>query len=256
MARPFPIDKDAILAGNWLLRGLAPPDRQALAAYAQPVRFDAGAVIFQHGDPGDSLMAVVRGRVKICRHSIDGKELVLNFIKPGEVFGEIALLDGEPRTADAVAMETCELLVLRRGDFVPFLARHPHVAERLIALLCQRLRRTSTHLEDTLFLEAPARLARALLNLAEGLGIPAKSGVCIDIRLSQQQLGAVVGLTRESVNKWLGEWQRAGWITIKQGYVTVLDRPALAGLAGEETAGRASGIPPHPQPLPVKGRGE
>jgi len=233
MARAIPIDKEAILAANALLGSLTPKDRQALASYAQPVRHAADEVIFQHGDPGDSMMAVVRGRVKICRYSLDGKELVLNIIKPGEVFGEIALLDGAPRTADAVAMETCDLLTLQRGDFLPYLERHPQVAQRVIGVLCQRLRRTSSHFEDSMFLEAPARLARALLHLAEALGIAAKGGVCIDIRLSQQQLGAIVGLTRESVNKWLGEWQRAGWIAVKQGYVTLLDAPALVGLAGE-----------------------
>ncbi len=233
MARAIPLDKEAIIAQNSLLKALAPADRRALAGYAQPARFDADGIIFQHGDPGESMMAVVRGRVKICSHSIDGKELVLNIIKPGEVFGEIALLDGAARTADAVALETCDLLVLRRSDFLPFLERHPDVARRVIAVLCQRLRRTSAHLEATLFLEAPARLARALLNLAEALGVPAKSGVCIDIRLSQQQLGAIVGITRESVNKWLGEWQRAGWISIKQGYVTIVEATTLAALAGE-----------------------
>lgn len=233
MARAIPLDKEAIIAENSLLKALAPADRKALAGYAQPARFEAGGIIFQHGDPGESMMAVVRGRVKICSHSLDGKELVLNIMRPGEVFGEIALLDGEPRTADAVAMETCDLLVLRRSDFLPFLDTHPRVGQRLIAVLCQRLRRTSAHLEDTLFLEAPARLARALLNLGKGLGIPAKRGVCIDIRLSQQQLGAIVGITRESVNKWLGEWQRAGWIAVKQGYVTLLDADALATLGGE-----------------------
>jgi CRP-like cAMP-binding protein len=252
MARQIPLDKDAILAANALLGSLAPTDRHALANYAQPVRHAADEVIFQHGDPGDSMMAVVRGRVKICRYSLDGKELVLNIIKPGEVFGEIALLDGEPRTADAVAMETCDLLILRRGDFLPYLERHPHVAQRVIGVLCQRLRRTSSHFEDSMFLEAPARLARALLHLAEILGVAAKGGVCIDIRLSQQQLGAIVGLTRESVNKWLGEWQRAGWIAVKQGYVTLLDASALAGLAGEvqEPAPRPSPRPGGPAARP------
>jgi len=233
MARAFAVDKEAVLAENSLLRGLAPSDRKSLAERAQLSRFEADGVIFQHGDPGDGMAAVVRGRVKIRCHSIDGKELVLNIVKPGEVFGEIALLDGEPRTADAVAMESCELLILRRADFLPFLETHPHVAQTLIAVLCQRLRHTSSHLEDALFLEVPARLARALLHLAQGLGIPAKAGVCIDLRLSQQQLGAIVGITRESVNKWLGEWQKAGWISVRQGYVTLLDTAALAGLSGE-----------------------
>ncbi|MBW7851984.1 MAG: Crp/Fnr family transcriptional regulator [Rhodospirillales bacterium] len=236
MARAFPIDKEAILARNALLGSLDPADRARLADYAVVVRHEADAVIFQRGDPGDGMMAVVRGRVKICNHSADGKELVLNILKPGDVFGEIALLDGEPRTADAVAMETCELLILERRHFLPFLDRHPRVAQRLLAVLCQRLRRTSTHFEDAIFLDVPARLARALLQLASAFGIPAKAGVCIDLKLSQQQLGSVVGVTRESVNKYLGEWQKAGWIAIRNGYITVADAASLGALAGDAEA--------------------
>lgn len=234
MARAFPIDKDSILAGNSLLRHLDPADRSLLAGYARHVRYDAEAVIFQRGDPGDSMMAVVRGRVKICCHSIDGKELILNIIKPGEVFGEIALLDGEARTAAAVALENCDLLVLDRRDFLAFLDRHPAVARQLLSVLCRRLRRTSAHLEDLMFLDVPARLARTLLHLAQAFGIAARTGTCIDIRLSQQQLGAITGITRESVNKHLGHWQKAGWISLNRGYVTVIDAQALAALAGEE----------------------
>lgn len=233
MARALAIDKLAILGQNSLLRHLDPTDRARLAEYAKQARHEADAVIFQRGDAGDSMMAVVRGRVKICNHSVDGKELVLNILKPGDVFGEIALIDGEPRTADAVAMETCDLLVLERRDFLPFLDQHPRVARRLLDVLCQRLRRTSTHFEDVVFLEVPARLARALLQLGKAFGIPAKSGVCIDIKLSQQQLGAIVGVTRESVNKHLGDWQKAGLIAIKQGYVTIIDAGALGALAGD-----------------------
>lgn len=232
MARAFPVDKLAILAENSLLRHLDPGDRQKLAAYAQVMRFDPEAVIFQRGDPGDSMMAVVRGRVKICAHSEDGKELILNLIKPGEVFGEIALIDGQPRTADAVALDTVELLVLERRDFQRHLDENPRVALRLLQVLCQRLRRTSAHLEESLFLEVPARLARVLLHLAGAFGIPAKSGVCIDVKLSQQQLGNIAGITRESVNKQLGLWGKAGWIAVRNGYVTVVDGDALAELAG------------------------
>ena len=249
MARALTIDKHAILGGNSLLRHLDPADRARLADYAKLARHEADAVIFQRGDNGEGMMAVVRGRVKIRNHSVDGKELVLNILKPGDVFGEIALIDGQPRTADAVAMETCDLLVLERRDFLPFLDKHPRVARRLLDVLCARLRRTSAHFEDTVFLDAAARLARTLLHLTRAFGIPAKSGVCIDIKLSQQQLGAIVGLTRESVNKHLGDWQKAGWIAVKQGYITLADAAALAAVAGEAEPAQAI------RPAPAAGRG-
>ncbi|MBC7950446.1 MAG: Crp/Fnr family transcriptional regulator [Rhodospirillaceae bacterium] len=232
MARTFPMDRQAILAENSLLKHLDPADRARLADYAQVVRHPTDTVIFQRGDPGDSMLAVVTGRVKICAHSVDGKELILNIIKPGEVFGEISLIDGEPRTADAVALETCQLLVLERRDFQRHLEQNPKMASRLLNILCQRLRRTSAHLEESLFLEVPARLARILLHLSTAYGIPASAGVCIDIKLSQQQLGSIAGITRESVNKQLGLWQKAGWIASRNGYITVTQAAALAELAG------------------------
>lgn len=232
MARAFHIDRQAVLAENSLLRHLEPADRARLAEYAQIVRFGADAVIFQRGDAGDSMMAVVTGRVKICAHSEDGKELILNIIKPGEVFGEISLIDGEPRTADAAALETSQLLVLERRDFQRHLDQNPGMARRLLAILCQRLRRTSAALEESLFLEVPARLARVVLHLSQAYGIPAKSGTCIDVKLSQSQLGAIAGITRESVNKQLGLWREAGWVTVRNGYITVAETAPLEELAG------------------------
>jgi CRP-like cAMP-binding protein len=248
MARAFPIDRQAVLAENSLLKHLEPADRVRLAEYAQIVRFDADAVIFQRGDPGNGMMAVVTGRVKICAHSEDGKELILNIIKPGEVFGEISLIDGEPRTADAMALEPCQLLVLERRDFQRHLDDNPRMAQRLLAILCQRLRRTSAALEESLFLEVPARLARVVLHLARAYGIPARTGTCIDVKLSQSQLGAIAGITRESVNKQLGLWREAGWISLRNGYLTVAETAPLEQLAGlAEPAARRPG-PDRPRP--------
>ncbi len=258
MARAFPPDKAALLADNSLLRHLDPADRARLAGYAQHVHHAAETVIFQRGDSGDAMMAVARGRVKICCHSSEGKELILNIIRPGEVFGEIALIDGEPRTADAVALEVCDLLVLYRRDFLAFLDGHPRVAERLLWVLCQRLRRTSAQLEDTLFCDVPARLARCLLHLAQAFARPTPTGICINIKLSQQQLGAIAGITRESVNKQLGLWQKAGWIAMTRGYITVIEAPSLAAMAdwaeGQPTpcptVNQGSDKPPPARPCP------
>lgn len=253
MARAFAIDRQAVLAENSLLGHLDPADRARLAEYAQIVRYGADEVIFQRGDSGSGMMAVVTGRVKICAHSEDGKELILNLIKPGEVFGEISLIDGEPRTADAVALETSQLLVLDRRDFLRHLEQNPRMAQRLLAILCQRLRRTSAALEESLFLEVPARLARVVLHLAHAYGIPAKAGTCIDVKLSQGQLGAIAGITRESVNKQLGLWREAGWVSLRNGYLTVAQEgplAQLAGLAPEPDKPRPAGSCPSPRPRP------
>ena len=225
-------DKELVLGGHFLLKHLSRERLRELAANTSLANYARGAVIFQKGDPGASMMAVIRGKVKICTHSLGGKELVLNIINKGGLFGEIGLLDGEPRSADAIALEETDLLLLDRSRFLPFLAQHPDVSVKLISLLCQRLRQTSEHLEDTMFLEAPSRLARALLRLGDTFGKPGgDGGTRLDIKLSQQQLGNLIGLSRESVNKHLGDWQRDGVIAVASGMITLCSRDALEEIA-------------------------
>jgi CRP/FNR family cyclic AMP-dependent transcriptional regulator len=227
-------DKELVLAGHFLLRQLNRDELRRLAATTTLSHHPPQSMIFHKGDPGESMMAVIRGKVKICTHSADGKELVLNIINRGSLFGEIALLDGEPRTADAIALEETDLLVLERSKFLPFLSEHPDVILRLLAVICKRLRQTSEHLEDTLFLEAPGRLARCLLRLGHAFGKPAGEGMLLDIKLSQQQLGSLVGVSRESVNKHLGEWQRDGLIAVERGIITLRNQRALEDVALSE----------------------
>lgn len=228
-------DREAVLAGHFLLRHLSREELKRLAAATSISNHAARSTIFQKGDPGSSMMAVIRGRVKICSYSAGGKELVLNIIDRGGLFGEIALLDGEPRTADAVALEETDLLVLDRGRFLPFLSGNPDIAVRLLGLLCKRLRLTSEHLEDMLFLETSPRLARWLLRLGDIFGKTTPTGTRLDLKLSQQQIGSLAGLSRESVNKCLGEWQRDGFIGVASGYITLLDRDALEDVAAVES---------------------
>jgi CRP/FNR family cyclic AMP-dependent transcriptional regulator len=228
-------DKEALIAGHFLLRHLTRDELRQLAASATISYCSPGQLIFQKGDPGDSMMAVIRGRVKICTHSAAGKELVLNIIDKDGVFGEIAVLDGEHRTADAVAIGETDLLVLERRRLLPFLGANPETTLRLITVICKRLRQTSEHLEDVLFLEAPSRVARWLLRFADTFGKPASGGIRLDIKLSQQQIGSLVGVSRESVNKYLGDWQRAGCIGMESGVITILDKEVLEEIAA--TAG-------------------
>ena len=227
MAANATIDKRSLLANLPLFGKLAPEELDRLVAYMRLVRYPARTVLFRKGDPGSNMMVVVRGRVKVCSHSEDGKELVLNLINPGEVVGEIALLDGADRTADAVTLTDTELLVLERRDFVPFLQRHPDACMRLFAVLCERLRRTSELLEEALFLEGSSRLAKRLAHLAEVFGKPVPGGVRIDIPLSQQQLGSMVGMSRESMNKQLKQWWQEGLIRVEEGRYILTDLEAL-----------------------------
>ena len=171
------------------------------------------------------MMAVLGGRVRVSAVSSDGREITLNVISPGEIFGEIALLDGKPRSADATAIEETTLLVVERRHFLPFLKQNDDLYLRLLAVLCDRLRSTSMALESIALLDLPGRLARLLLKLAGDYGRPAPGGVRIDVKLSQRDLATLVASTRESVNKQFRVWREDGVLDLDSGYV-VLRRPA------------------------------
>jgi CRP-like cAMP-binding protein len=192
--------------------------------------FAAGETIFLMGSMGDSLMAVLSGSVRISVPSPDGKEIVLAIIPPREVFGEIALLDGKERTADARAIGACSLALLERRDVLSFLNNHPKVWPKMVDVLCARLRNTDQHIAEIALLELPARLAKALLRLSNGENGPANRGA-LQIQLSQRELGNMCGASRESINKCLRGWQRRGIVQVEEGAVTVTNRTALDELA-------------------------
>lgn len=187
-------------------------------------RFAAGDVIFHMGSPGSSMMAVLSGQVRISISSPEGKELLLAIIHPGEVFGEIALLDGKERSADATAIGACSLAVLERRDVLVFLERHPEAWVRIVEVLCERFRENTQHAAEVSLLQLPARLAKALLRM-EGEGIAGSKA------LSQRELGNMVGAARESVNKCLNDWQRRGVIRLDDNAIAILDRHALEAMA-------------------------
>jgi CRP-like cAMP-binding protein len=162
--------------------------------------------------------------VRISSVSSDGKEVTLNVINPGEIFGEIALLDGEPRSADANAIEDTLLLVVERRHFVPFLRQNEDLYLRLLAVLCSRLRRTSMALEEIALFDLPVRLARVLLKLAGDYGRTAGNATRIDLKLSQRDLSNLVAASRESVNKQLRTWRESGAVDMEDGFI-VLRQP-------------------------------
>ena len=180
-----------------------------------------GQTIFQRGDAESSMMAVLKGSVRISAGSADGKEVILNTIGVGEVFGEIALLDGKPRSADATATEDSTLLVIERRHFLPFLLQNEDLVLRMLAVLCQRLRQTSDALGDMVLLDLPGRLASLLTRLAGDHGTATPLGIRIDFKLSQRDIGSRVASSRESVNKQLHLWQDKGWLSLDYGYITL-----------------------------------
>ena len=232
---PAEIDRTParILAENQLLGRLEPAEMDELLSLARVETFRQGQAIFQKGDPGDCLYAILEGQVGINTISEEGKEIFLNILDAGEVLGEIALLDGNARTAAAVAMQNCRLLRIARGDFLPFLERHPKLCIRLMTVLCERLRWTSDIIEDTIFLDIPGRLAKRLLTLARRHGDSGSEGVVIRIKLSQEDLGHMLGATRESINKGLKALQGLGAISYQGGHIVISDIGRLEALVGD-----------------------
>jgi len=185
----------------------------------------AGAVIFMRGDPGDSLCCVVTGRVRISTSHAGGKEAVLNIIEPGETFGEIALLDGMPRTETATAMGPTELSVMKRDHFLALLRDEPTLAMHLIQLLCKRMRRTVQLVEDSALLSIRARIAKQLLSLAELSGRATSAGV--ELTLSQEELAQLLSVSRQLVNQYLQVLKRRGWIQLGRRSITIVDAHRL-----------------------------
>ena len=218
------------LLGNCsLFSGLSAEERAAIVARARIRSFNAGEIIFTIGSPGDQMMALLSGTIRISLPSADGKELFLTIIQPGEVFGELAVLDGKERSADAVAENACTLAMLSRQDILSFFERHPSAWPRLVEVLCQRLRRTDQAFAEVALLQLPIRLAKAMLRLLDHQTVSAKKA---KIRFSQRELANMVGGTRESVNRCLRNWQRRGIVQISEGSIIVTNQDALEDLAG------------------------
>jgi len=224
------IDRRQILANHFLFQHLADQDLATLLTHARVEKHRANDVIFRQGMPGHNLIAVLSGQVKITIQASSGKEIVLAICNPGEVFGELALLDGKPRSADAIAISSCELLVIDRRDFLAFLEARPAVCIRLLAVLSARLRRTDEQVQELAFLDLPSRLAKTLVRLCEAHSRASPKGLEINLKLSQHELGRMVGGSRESVNKQLRAWQNAGLVRLAAGKIIIQD---LAGLRGE-----------------------
>src|SRR5262245_48866394 len=224
------LDKLALLRSHPLFRALSPAVIERLGSYMKQRKVTRGSTIFAKGDTGTGLMGVLAGSVKISVASADGRDIVLNIIHAGEIFGEIALLDGHSRTADATAMTDCELVIIERREFMPFLRSEPEVALQFIEILCARLRWTSEQVQDVTFLDLPTRLAKTLLRLTAAIEAPAPAA---KVAITQREISQIIGRSRESTNKQLRAWAKHGWIRLERGGVSVLRSDKLNEVAAD-----------------------
>jgi CRP/FNR family cyclic AMP-dependent transcriptional regulator len=225
-----------LLASCVFFRDFTQEERDALVARCRVGRYANNETIFLMGDPGDCMMAVLEGAIRISVTSPAGKQIVLTIMQPGDFFGEIALLDGKERTADATAMGATVVAILYRRDVINFLDKHPKGWPKLVDVLCERLRRTTLQVSEVALLELPVRLAKAVLRFTSAERNPESGEVADQIQLSQRELGYIVGATRESINKCLREWQRAGMVKTDGTMIRILKRGDLELLADSDDA--------------------
>ncbi|MGC2203441.1 MAG: Crp/Fnr family transcriptional regulator [Stellaceae bacterium] len=231
MHSPTLEEKRQIFQRHLLFGKLSPSEIDCLISYSRVERYPASREIFAKGSPGPSLMAVLRGSVKISSLSEGGKEIVLSIINAGEIFGEIAVLDGEERSADATAMTDCELLVVNRRDFLPVLENRSDLCMILLRILCRRLRQTSEQVEDVMFRHLESRVAKALLQLVESAGLHGVGTPSVELHVSQRELGNMAGGSRESVNKIFQNWHRQGLIDLAKGSIVIRNLDAIERIA-------------------------
>jgi len=208
--------------------GLETATLERVAAGTRTRRFRRGEIIFHAGDPGDALFIIVAGEVKIALPSEEGDEAILATLGPGDVFGELALLDGAPRSATASALVATEAVILPRDRFRELVATEPAVRDTLLDALAGELRRLTTHVEELHFLDMTGRLAARLVRLAREAGPPGPDGsIRLRASLTQAELASMVGCTRQSVNKLLGQFADDRLVRVDRDGILVLDMPGL-----------------------------
>lgn len=226
----------SVLARIPLFADLSPAEIDSLSRVVRRRRYAKRSLVHASGAMGADLYFIESGRVVIQLPSDSGQELTLTLLRPHDFFGEISLLDGEPWYADAKALDDCQLLLLAKRDLLNVLDMHPGVSRQLLTIICKRLRHNAKFAQDLAFLDVPTRLARTLVALVESTGwgwdeYPHES---LLLEITQSDLAAHVGATRESINKWLGYYQRRGYVSCTRDNITVLRLDELRSRAGVE----------------------
>jgi CRP/FNR family cyclic AMP-dependent transcriptional regulator len=221
-----------LLTRSELFRDLDPEVLHALSDRAVTRSYRKGERVFHQGDPGDAMYVVVEGLVKVVVLSEGGEEMVLVTLGPAQSFGELALIDGRPRSAGAEVVEPTTLLVITRRALLDALAQHPGIAEKLLGSLGSVIRRLTEQTADLVFLDLHGRVAKLLLGFAEDQGKQGEEGILLDLHLTQSELAAMVGGSRQSVNQILHGFAGRGYLELRGRTVVLKDMGRLRRRAG------------------------
>jgi CRP-like cAMP-binding protein len=211
-----------------ILQKLTPPELDRLRAIAKRTRFRRDTVIFFQGDASDSLHLILSGSVKVYQTSEQGRERILKILGPWEIVGELAMLDGQPRSATVAALDDTETLSISRRDFERLVAERPEILWRVVETLCEKLRHASGEMVEMSFREVPYRLLRVLTQLCDQHGQATAEGCRIVLKLTSAELAGMVGTSREDVGRLLAQFQERGLVRLDRRQIVVPDPKVLA----------------------------
>src|ERR671910_551971 len=219
---------DEVLARSGIFQGVDPEASEALAREMETIEIRKGEVVFNEGEPGDSLYIILSGKIKLGRRAADGRQNLVSVMGPSDMLGELSLFDPGPRTATATAVTDTRLARLKKSSLRPWLSNRPEIAEQLLRVLARRLRRTNDALADLIFTDVPSRVAKNLLQMARRFGTRDGGVLRVTHDLTQEELAQLVGASRETVNKALADFAHRGWVRLEGKTVVILDRERLA----------------------------
>lgn len=206
-----------------LLSDLSDNDLQKLETVVRERSFRKNEVIFHAQEPGSALFIIKRGRVKVSMDDRQGREIILRVLEAGDFFGEMSLLDGEPRSATVTALEPCQALVLFREQFLKFISNHPEVVMKMLTTLSRRLRKADEKISRLVFADAYEKVASALMDIVEEKKIALNIGAEIPLSLTRKELADMVGISRETLTRVLADFQRAGLVRVERRRFAIVD---------------------------------
>lgn len=219
---------DEVLARSGIFQGVDSDAAEDLAKEMDTLDIRKGDVVFNEGEPGDSLYIVLSGKIKVGRRAADGRQNLIAVMGPADMLGELSLFDPGPRTATATAVTDTRLARLRKTALRPWLSNRPEIAEQLLRVLARRLRRTNDALADLIFTDVPGRVAKNLLQMAGRFGTRDGGVLRVTHDLTQEEIAQLVGASRETVNKALADFASRGWIRLDGKSIIILDPERLA----------------------------
>ena len=219
---------EKILARAGMFQGVELSAVAALTSQLHAVDFPCGHTVFAEAEPGDRLYIIISGKVKIARRSPDGRENLLTVMGPSDMFGDLSIFDPGPRASSATTITEVRAVSMGRDVLRAWIADRPEIAEQLLRILARRLRRTNNNLADLIFTDVPGRVAKQLLKLAQRFGSQEGDALRVTHDLTQEEIAQLVGASRETVNKALGDFAHRGWIRLEGRSVLIRDCEQLA----------------------------